>query len=311
VSTGEQVDLDPQRQREVLELESRLEAGSHFEVLGISAGATADEVRSAFRELSRKFHPDRYFGKNLGDFRTKLDRIFKRLVEANQTLSDPERRQAYLASNPFVRAAVRAAAPQVVVEAPRSEAELKRGAERRDRLSRHPYLLKVNRMHELLARVRESMAKAEYSRAFTYLNQAAEADPLNSEVRTLLIEVRRLNDAQRAESSYQHGVEALARFDEALALQAFRAAAAGGHALGAHKASILVENAGGDQREATALAQRAVELDGKNVSYRLALARLLERAGMKALARKHLEEASRLDPGNLDVKKQVKRRWPF
>jgi hypothetical protein len=32
---------------------------------------------------------------------------------------------------------------------------------------------------------------------------------------------------------------------------------------------------------------------------------------MKALAKKHLDEAERLEPGNPEVKKQVKRRWPF
>jgi hypothetical protein len=32
---------------------------------------------------------------------------------------------------------------------------------------------------------------------------------------------------------------------------------------------------------------------------------------MKALARKHYEEASRLDPGHPEVKKHVRRLWPF
>ncbi len=313
MATTEQVDLDPERQREILELEARLD-GSHFEVLGIPASAGTDEVRTAFREASRKFHPDRYFGKNLGSFRPRLDRIFRRLVDANQTLTDPEKLKAYLAANPFVRAAVRAASPQVEAPAPppvRGAGDAAREAERRSRLARHPYLLKANRVHELQAKAKEAMARKEYSQAFTHLNHAAEADPMNAEVRSLLPEVRRLADAQRAESSYQHGLEALARFDEALALTAFRTSANGGHAVAAHKASILMEKHGADLKETTSLAQRAVELDPRSAAYRLVLARLLEQAGMKALARKHLEEAARLEPDNPEVKKQVKRRWPF
>ena len=313
MGTPEQVDLDPERQREILELEARLE-GTHFEVLGVSAGASTEEVRNAFREASRRFHPDRYFGKNLGSFRPKLDRIFRRLVDANQTLTDPERRQAYLDANPFVRAAVRAASPPPPeAAAPRSRdpGDLAREAERRNRLARHPYLLKANRVHDLLARARESMARKEFSQAFTHLNHAAEADPQNAEVRSLLPEVRRQADAQRAETSYQHGLEALARFDEALALQAFKTSANGGHAIAAHKASILMEKHGADLKDAIGYAQKAVELEPRSAAYRLVLARLLEQAGMKALARKHLEEALRLEPENPEVKKQVKRRWPF
>jgi curved DNA-binding protein CbpA len=310
VAVAEQVDLDPERQKEILEIEARLVTASHFELLGVRAGASGEEVRAAFREASRKFHPDRYFGKSLGPFRSKLDRIFQRLAEANQTLTDPDRRQAYLDANPFVRAAVRAAEPGGAPR-PKGDAELARDAERRDRLARHPYLLKANRVHELLARAKDAVAKKEYSQAFTHLNHAAEADPHNSEVKALLTDVRRLNDAQRAESSYQRGVEAAGRLDEALAIQAFKTSANGGHALAAHKVSILMEKHGADLREVTTYAQKAVELEPQNAQYRLGLARLLEAAGMKALAKKHLDEAQRLAPDDPEVKKQVKRRWPF
>ncbi len=48
-----------------------------------------------------------------------------------------------------------------------------------------------------------------------------------------------------------------------------------------------------------------------NAEYRVLLGRLLEAAGMKAMAKKHYEEAIRLDPDHPDVKKHAKRRWPF
>ena len=40
-------------------------------------------------------------------------------------------------------------------------------------------------------------------------------------------------------------------------------------------------------------------------------AKILDQAGMKALARKQFEELQRLDPENAEAKKQLKRRWPF
>ena len=96
----EVVELDPERQREILELEARLGTANYFEVLGVPVGASVEDAKAAFREASRKFHPDKYFGKKLGSFKDRLDRIIKRLIEAHQALGDPGRRQAYLDANP-------------------------------------------------------------------------------------------------------------------------------------------------------------------------------------------------------------------
>jgi curved DNA-binding protein CbpA len=311
---NEKVDLEPERRREILELEQKLGDNNLFEFLGVSNGAPAEDVRAAFRELSRKFHPDRYFGKQLGSFKARLDKIFKKLVEANQTLTDEVRRQAYLEANPFVRAAIRNSglhqtAP--IAAAPKTDDEKLRDDERRARLARHPYLLKANKLQEFVSRAKDAIAKKEFSQAFTHLNQASQADPTNTEVKNLLNDVRRQNDIQRSEGSFKHATEALARGDDNLALQAFKSAANGGHALSAFKAASLLEAAQGDVREITTFAQKAVDAEPKNVEYRLLLGRSLEAAGMKAMAKKHFEEAARLEPDNAEVKKHVKKRWPF
>jgi Tfp pilus assembly protein PilF len=78
----------------------------------------------------------------------------------------------------------------------------------------------------------------------------------------------------------------------------------------AHKASTLLEKHG-DLREAAAFAQKAVEAAPRAVEYRLHLARLLTEQGMKVLAKKHYEEAMRIDPDHPEVKKHGKKLWPF
>lgn len=304
----EVVELDAERMREILELEAKLESASLFELLGVAPTASVEEIKTAFREASRKFHPDRYFGKKLGSYKGRLDRVFKGLIEAQQTLTDPARRAAYLEANPVLRASTRVATG---TPTPKTETEAARDAERRARLARHPYLLKATKLQGLIARAREAMARQEYSQAFTHLNQAIQGDPHNVEVKALLAEVRRLNDVQRAQTSFAHGQEALSRMDEALALQAFKLAATGGHAEASYKAAQLLERRGAEVREVTSFAQRAVELDPNRAAYRVLLARLLDSAGMKALAKKHFDEALRLDPEHPDVKKHVKKRWPF
>lgn len=57
-----------------------------YKTLGVAKGATQEEIRSAYRKLAVKTHPD----KTGGD-----DAEFKRVAEAYETLSDPQKRRAH------------------------------------------------------------------------------------------------------------------------------------------------------------------------------------------------------------------------
>ena len=61
----------------------------YYKILGISKNASTDEVKKAYRKLAIKYHPD----KNKGD-KSAEDR-FKEINEANEVLSDPEKRKKY------------------------------------------------------------------------------------------------------------------------------------------------------------------------------------------------------------------------
>ncbi len=61
----------------------------YYQVLGISKNASADEIKKAYRKLARKYHPDL----NPGD--KQAEARFKEINEAQEVLSDPEKRQKY------------------------------------------------------------------------------------------------------------------------------------------------------------------------------------------------------------------------
>ena len=60
-----------------------------YQILGVGKNATKDEIKKAHRKLALKYHPD----KNPGD--KQAEEKFKDLNEANEVLSDPEKRKQY------------------------------------------------------------------------------------------------------------------------------------------------------------------------------------------------------------------------
>lgn len=61
----------------------------YYQILGVSRNADEKEIKSAYRKLARKYHPD----VNPGD--KAAEEKFKQINEAYQVLSDPEKRAAY------------------------------------------------------------------------------------------------------------------------------------------------------------------------------------------------------------------------
>ena len=68
---------------------TRVSKADYYEVLGVSRDASDQELKSAYRKLALKYHPDRNPGDHAAEER------FKEASEAYQVLSDADKRAAY------------------------------------------------------------------------------------------------------------------------------------------------------------------------------------------------------------------------
>jgi curved DNA-binding protein len=66
-----------------------MEFKDYYKILGVDKNATKDDIKKVFRRLAKKYHPD----KNPGD--KASEEKFKEVTEANEVLSDPEKRKKY------------------------------------------------------------------------------------------------------------------------------------------------------------------------------------------------------------------------
>ena len=70
------------------------EKRDYYEVLGVDRKASEDEIKSAYRKLAIKYHPDRQAGKTDAEKKEAEDK-FKEAAEAYEVLHDQQKRQQY------------------------------------------------------------------------------------------------------------------------------------------------------------------------------------------------------------------------
>jgi len=91
---AEEVDLDLDFRKAVLGKHRKLNA-DHYEILGVARNADRKAIKRVYFDLAARFHPDRYFRKQLGSFKVRMEAVFAAVTTANDVLGNRDRRAEY------------------------------------------------------------------------------------------------------------------------------------------------------------------------------------------------------------------------
>ncbi|MFH1017789.1 MAG: DnaJ domain-containing protein [Pseudomonadota bacterium] len=79
----------------VLALKKTYDQLTYYALLGIAPSALLKDIQAAYRQCTRRFHPDRFFKSDDAAAKDAANAIYKRMVKAYTTLKSPEKRAEY------------------------------------------------------------------------------------------------------------------------------------------------------------------------------------------------------------------------
>lgn len=282
------LELSVEAQERILAFEARLDRPYH-EILGVPRAADARVVKRAYFELSKEFHPDRYFRRAIGGFAGRLERVFERIVEAYELLSDPTTRVEVERSLDESAAQPQAAPAPAAQRAPRAGIHPKQLRVLAQRKARAKSFFETGMVAFQAGRWLEAAASVRLAIAFDPANQAYKESFAGVHRKASEERGRQLcREAERALEHRDHR-DALRLFEEALHHRPHDPEAN-------FEAARLALLLGEDLRTAKEYAARACELVPENAGYRRTLGQIYKSAGLVANARRELENALKLDP---------------
>ena len=306
----------------------------HYQLLGTSPDASIDDITAAYYQMSRDWHPDRHYRRELGEYAQKLEVVFININKAYKTLSDPEKRRRYNRDNKEMVAGAR----QIVDAAPKKpkrdaadmdpETLRKRKARRAKRLAERKAA--QSRMREKRGDSRQraikklrAQARGQNQRAKRYFDQGKsdyEEGNISKAVSSLHLavqfddqnkEYRALYELARSEASQTASIQAVQAGESAENFQNYREAM---HhyqracdmdpddGLPFYRLAMLTIRVDQEQREALSMLRTAAAKSPRNVEIRLALADLYGELGMNLNARREYQTVLGMDKSNARAK---------
>lgn len=215
------IELEVDFQRMVLAAVDAGRSLNAFRVLGIAPTEDERRIKRAFHALSRKLHPDAYFGKEIGSFERRLEQLFTNGKRAFTELKDQKARdfavtEWYREESGGTEQATRRAAEaesvalaQRKIEArERSERNAARIRSRARRQARTTRDSRAQQAQEVAAGAKDFEAVGKYGDAIRALLKARQMVSENSEhARDFDVEIKRLKQKKGAQA-FERAMEA-------------------------------------------------------------------------------------------------------
>ena len=96
VPDGEDIRIDKRMRAHIRRHHGRLDEMNFFELLCVEPTTDLRLIRRAFLQRTKEFHPDRYYGKDIGPYAEMVKEVFKHVVRAFRFLEDVAKREAYI-----------------------------------------------------------------------------------------------------------------------------------------------------------------------------------------------------------------------
>ena len=330
--------LTPEEQATIDELSAISDEGTHYEILGVAPDADRETIQKAFYDLSRQWHPDRFFRKELGDYEEPLEAVFVAITEAWRTLGSEAGRYTYDLENRSrieerhqprpapAPAATRAATGASTSSAPRPTrtSRARPPARRRKAAPRRPGTdaRRAQALEEVRKQVAERIQKAKrhYKEALVHreagrvlkanasIQLARTFHPKNATIGKLAEELNL--EARKVQSrgfvAAAESADSFANYREALAN--YRKAVEYGteYPRAHYRLGLLTRRVDDDRREALKHMRNAIKLEPDSIEFRMGLGELYEELGLTVNARAQYKRVLELDKHHPDAKERLK-----
>jgi tetratricopeptide (TPR) repeat protein len=279
---GEEVDLSEEVKKKILYYHTTMHDQTHYEMLQVDRRAEPKEIKRAYFKVSREFHPDSFFRKNLGSYKQKIEAIFKRISQAYEVLGNEQKRAAYEKTLPYEPTPEEIEEQrQVALQQERAKSLRK---ERRQRLLKHsPVVARKGQARKHYEDAKSWAEQNEYTKAANSIRLALTLDPQNEDFKKLLEEVAPRADEIRAENDFRRGrmEESMGRIEEAITAYLRSIEANPNDARALHRVAALLLEMHRDLRQALTFSRKANQLEQDNPEYLLVLAKLYTELNMK------------------------------
>lgn len=303
----------------------RLKKLSYYEILNLPNTADKSQIKRNYYAVSKEYHPDRYFRRQLGTYKDKLEGIFDLITRAYNTLNDDALRAAYDRNLIEESQRQRPVEHEISIEAalggrvqPSKPAAPSSQAAPAAPPSANPLFLdkfqqqlagRVLKGREYLKLGKEALDKGQLAQAVSHLQLAASFDGGNLEVKLLLEQANGRYAEVRADQYFQRGTQeeaigntegARAQYKQAVDCKPKKAQYY--HKLGRMQLEVADERRAGMEN-----LKQAVALEPRSVDFLLSLAAAYEQVGMPRNALREYEKVLGLEKNHDTAMRALKR----